>query len=517
MVRSRLTIGAFAIAAVVAISGCGGGGSSDPTAADLAVPGSVVYLEAKLNPPASLKADVNSLAQAVAGINDLGGYIANKLESSAREKGDTLDFSSEVEPWLGSDAGIAFKRLVDGDLAEPLIAVATTNPEATAKFVNEHAGQGTESFRDATYEGIQFKVGGSENSAIGVIDQFLVIADGQKQFEAAVDAQQGDSLADEDRFEQTISAASEGSIADIYVDVGKLIGQGEGEIDPQAGQVLESSGIDPSEATAVASLLPGPEQLEIDVSSDLGDEEAPSGDASKLLGTLPASSAAAFATTDFGDQLKEAIDNLDETGVPPQLKPNQLKSTLSAAGIDLDEIAASIEEAAVFAEGTGRDDLGGALVLTTSSEQTAKAVASLGTLLRTSRVPGVTAVSGQASGFSIRSKKLGPKPVVIIANGERIAVGYGLAQALEGVNGESGATLDGSATYKAAVSSLDGTPISAFADGPAALRLAEALVPRSNTDFWEVQPYLKNVDYVAIGTGREDDFATARIIAGVGK
>jgi uncharacterized protein DUF3352 len=517
MVKSRLTIGVLAITAAIAIAGCGGGGSS-PSAAQFATPGSVVYLEAKLNLPASTKADVNTLAQTIAGIKDLGSYIVTKLESSAQSGGGKLDFASEVEPWLGSNAGLAFKRLQDGELAEPLIAIATTDPEATEKFVDKQAEGSDEKFRSASYEGIDFKVGGAEDDAIGVVDQFLLIADGEKQFKAAVDASQGDSLADEDQFEETISAASSDSVADVYLDVGGLIDQGKGEVDPQARELLDSSGINPSEATAVASVLPGPEQIEIDFSSDLNGKTAPAGDASKLLGSLPAGALAAFAGTDFGAQLKEAIDNLDATGIPPDVKPNQLKSTLSAAGIDLDKIADSIEEAAVFAEGTNRDDLGGALVLTTSSTEATKAITSLGILLRSARVAGVTAVSGQASGFSIHSKELGRKPLVVLTKGDRIAIGYGLAQALTVVTaGQAAATLDGSAAYKDAVSSLDGTPISGFADGPAALQLAEALVPHSNTDFWDAQPYLKNVRYVAVGTRSEDEVVTARVIAGVGR
>jgi hypothetical protein len=517
MLKSRLTIGALAIVAVIAIAGCGGGGGSTPSAAQFAAPGSVVYLEAKLSLPASTKAEVDSLAQTIAGIKDLSSYIVTKLEGSAQESGATLDFASEVEPWLGSDAGVSFKRVQDGELAEPLIAIATTNPEATQRFVDEQASQSSNDFRGASYEGIDFEVGGAEDNAVGVVDEFLLIADGEKQFKAAVDASQGDSLADEDRFEEAISAASNDSVADVYLDVGGLIGQGEGEIDPQAGELLSSSGLDPGEATAVASVLPGPEQIEIDFSSDLNGQKAPAGDASKLLGGLPAGSLAAFAGTDFGEQLKEAINNLDAAGIPPQVKPHQLKSTLSAAGIDLEKIADSIEEAAVFAEGTNRDDLGGALVLTSSSTEATKAIADLGTLLRSARVPGVTAVSGKASGFSIRSDELGPKPVVVVAKGDRIAIGYGLAPALAALAAGSGSTLEGTAAYKEAVSSLDGTPISGFADGPAALRLAEALVPRSKTDFWEAQPYLKKIRYIAIGTGSEDEIATARVIAGVGE
>ena len=54
-----------------------------------------------------------------------------------------------------------------------------------------------------------------------------------------------------------ISAASDGSLADVYVDVRRLIDQSGGPIDPQARPVLQNAGIDPSEATAVASVGPG--------------------------------------------------------------------------------------------------------------------------------------------------------------------------------------------------------------------------------------------------------------------
>ena len=43
----------------------------------------------------------------------------------------------------------------------------------------------------------------------------------------------------------------------------------------------------------------------------------------------------------------------DSTGIPGSLPPNQLKSTLKAAGIDLDKIAASLDDAAVAALGFG--------------------------------------------------------------------------------------------------------------------------------------------------------------------
>jgi hypothetical protein len=522
MIKTRLSISALAVLAALAVIGCGGSGSdgsgSDSAGpASLAAPGSLVYVEGDLKPTGALKSNVDSVANKIAGIDNLGEFVVSELESSAGSEGEPVNFATEVEPWLGKTAGVSFERLVGSELSDPLIAIQTTDAKATQAFIDKQAGGGKDSYKDLSYEGIDFKVGGSEGNAIGVIGEWAVIAGGDKAFKAAVDASNGDSLADEDRFATAFDAASNGSLADVYVDVGGVLKQSGDTIDSQAQEILQSSGIDPSEATAVASVIPGSDQIEVDLSSDLGGEKAPSGDVSKLLGTMPAGSVAAFAVSGFGEQVEEAIDNLDESGIPPELPPNKLKSTLSQAGIDIDKIAASLEDAAVYAEGNSRKTLGGALVVTANGEEAAEAIAALGTLLRGARVPGVTAVSGKASGFSIRSSELGGKPIVVVAEEGRIAIGYGLAETLQGLELGSGPTLSGSAAYKAAVSSLGSTPISAYVNGAGALHLAEALVPRSKTDFWEAVPYLKKIEYLALGAGPGNEPATAKLIAGLEK
>ncbi len=519
MIKTRRLLPALAapLAAALVFAGCGGSDSSSSDLAGFAAPGSLVYIEGKVQPSGELKSNVDSLAKAVGGIDDLGEYVVSKLEDSARGDDEPLDYAKEVEPWLGEKAGVAFRGLEDGDLTESVVAVESTDVAATQEFVDRQAKQSKVPYKDASYEGIDFKVGGSEGNAIGVVGESLVMAeDGESGFKAAVDASNGESLADEARFEDAISAASDGSLADAYVDVGGLIEASGNGIDPQAQEALENAGIDPSEATAVASVVPGSDQVEIDLSSDLGGEEAPSGDASELIGSLPADSFVALGAAGFGDQLKEAIDELDAEGIPGQVPPKQLKSTLSAIGIDLDKIATSLEDGAVFAQGSGKGSLGGALVLTSDSGEAAKTVANLGVLLRRSGASGVTAVtSGGASGFSIRTAELGEKPLVVVAKGDRVAIGYGLAPALQGLAPEGGETLSGVASYKAAVAALGDTPISGFVDGPGALRLAEALVPPSETDFQEAKRYLKSIEYIAIGTGNSDGLATAKLIVGV--
>jgi Protein of unknown function (DUF3352) len=520
MVKIRYSIPVLAAIVALLVAGCGGSDSSSGGSelANLAAPGSLVFVEGELRPKGELKQNVDSVARSFTGGEGLGQFVISELESSARQDGESLDFAKEVEPWLGEKGGVAFEHLDGGELSEPLILIETTNTAAAQSFIDKRASQGKSTSKDVSYEGVGFKVGGSEDNAVGLIGETVVLAQSEKEFKAAVDASKGESLGGEDRFQNAIANASDGSLADIYVDIGGIVDQSEnGETAEQAKGVLEASGIEPDEATAVASVIPQSNQIVVDLSSELNGEKAPAGDASKLLGTLPASSFAAASFSEFGEQLKEAIDNLDEEGAPPDLEPGELKDTLSQAGIDLDKIAGSLDEGAVFAEGNSRDSLSGALVVTSKSSEAAEAIASFGTLLRGARVPGITVVSGKASGFSISSSKLGGKPIVIVAKGDQIAIGYGLAPALAVLNGGSGPTLSSTPGYKSAVSALGKTPISAYVDGPAALQLAEALVPRSKTDFWEAVPYLKKITYIGIGRGANDEVATAKLIAGIGK
>jgi len=517
MTRTRLALPVLAALAALAIAGCGGGGESSSDLAGFAAPGSLVFVEGKLRPTGELKSNADAIASRVAGADSLGALIVEKLEGSARDDGEPFDFATEVEPWLGEEGAVAFKTVdAENNPTEMVLAVETTDPGAAQEFVDSRAEASRKPYADGSYEGVDFKVGGSEGQAVGMVEDFLVIAEDERVFKAAVNAWKGESLADESRFQDTISNASDGSLADVYLDLGGLMKATEGKFEQQAGQLFKGAGVDLSEATAVASVIPGSDRVEVALSSELsGAERPPQGNASELIGSLPANAFAAVGFAEFSDRLKESLNELDKEGIPGKVPPNQLKSTLGAMGIDLDKLADSLEEGAIFAQGKSRDSLEGALVLTSGSKEAAQTVANLGVLLRNTGTPGVTAVtSSGASGFSVRSEELGEKPLVVVAKGERVAIGYGLAPALAGLSSE-GETLSEKASYKAAVAALGDTPISGFVDGPAALELAEALVPHSKTGFWEAVPYLKKIEFVAIGSGSEGEMATAKLIAGL--
>ena len=516
--KPRPLLAALALAALLVLAAGCGGGSSGSGVAELAPPGAPVFVEGTLQPSGEMKSNADAIAERVAGIDNLGEYVVEKLESSARNDGEPVDFAKEIEPWLGERAGVFFEQLEEGNEFSGVGAIVeSTDTGATQEFIDTQVKTGEDPYKAASYEGVDFEVGGSEGNAIGVVGDFLVIAEGEKVFTEAVDASNGESLAAEDTFAKAISAASDGSLADVYVDVGKLIDQSGGQISPTARQSLGNAGIDPSEATAVASIVPGSDQVAVEFNSDLAGQEAPIGDASSLLGELPGDAFAGIAVSGFGKQLNEAIDSLDKQGIPGTIPPGQLKRGLKQLGIDLEGLANSAQDAGVFATGNSKGSLGGALVLSTKGSQATATVSSIVTLLRSAHVKGVSVLGGKYAGFSVHSAELGDKPLVVAAREGRIAIGYGLPATLDGLLAEKGKgkTLSEDPAYSDAVASLGDTPIAGFADGPAALSLADSLIPSSDEGFEEAKKYLKSIRFLALGSASQDELATAKLIIGL--
>jgi hypothetical protein len=513
----------FAVGALIfALAGCGGGGDSSSDPASVVPAGAPVFIEAKLQPEAKIAANVEALAKQVAGIDNLGETIVEKLESSVDPGEEPLDFGKEIEPWLGEKAGLYIEGY-DGDEFETGgVAIETTDSGAAEEFLEKRVESGDEKVKSDSYEGVDYFAGTGEEAGktYGVDGDFILYGETEKAFKEMVDAAKGESLADQDTFSSATADAPSGSLADIFVDIGGLIEEAGNNIDAESQVFLDTVGIDPKDATAELSLVPGAEQVEIDLTSNVTGKNPQGGDASKLLESLPGGSFAALAAPDFGKQLGEAIDRLDAQGIPGELEPNELKSSLEAAGIDLDQIAASIGGIGVFAQGNTEANLGGSVVLeTTNAKEATNTVANIGLLLRASGTAGVTAVNGQVSGFSIRADNLGPQPIVVAAKGERIAIAYGLAAAVQALNAGQSATLGQNPEFKEAVAALGDTPISGFVAGPAALQVARQMLLSSEQSegFEEAEPYLEKIGYVGIGATAAGELTTAKLIVGLTK
>ncbi len=370
----------------------------------------------------------------------------------------------------------------------------STDRAAARRFVDRQPAE------RRSYRGVEFKVGA--DSAFGLIGDLVVFADSAAGFRDAVDASEDESLSGEARYEGAVADSPDGSLAEIYLDLGRMAGQFQSLFGSQALGLLALTAIDPG-TTLAASVIPHERTLEVDISSSF-DATAPGGGASEALEALPVDVIAAAGIPGFGEQLETAIDSLARKGIPGELGPGELEGALRAAAVDLEQVASGLGDAGAFVDGERR--LGGALVVEADDpEQARSAVAEVGLFLRRSGIPGVTALGGGRSGFSIsEEERFGGRPVVVATAGARIAIGYGLAPAVRGLDTETD-SLAGSPAFREAAAALGQTPISAFVDGPAALRLASAMAPPGEENFRKARPYLEKISSVGIGPAGEGD------------
>ncbi|MBS1879043.1 MAG: DUF3352 domain-containing protein [Actinobacteria bacterium] len=509
------------LAALVAalVAGCGGDSSSaekDP--AEAAPPTASVFVEAKIQPDGEIAENVDSLAEKVAGIENVGALITEEIEKAASAEGQQLDFEKEIEPWLGEEVGL-FLQEYDGENFNGVGGALQVSDEGEAEsFLGEKIEAGGEKLKDGEYEGVKFK-SQADGTAFGFSEGLLLYAQDEKVFKQMIDALKGENLAGADAFDEATENEPDGSVANVYVDIGGLIDEAGQGIEAETQLGLEVLGIEPKGSTALVSLVPGSETLEIDLNSNLTSSTAAGGDASDLLGSLPAGSVVAFATAEYGKSLQQMIDRVDENGIPGQIPPHQFKSSLEQSGIDLESIIGSIGDVGAFVEGNGQRNLGGALVIeSTNPTEAQNTVKNLGLLLRATGTPGITAISeGGLSGFSIRAPELGSKPLVVAAGGSKIAISYGPKPATAALSGKAG-TLADDPTFKAAQEALGGTPISAFVNGRSAVQLIETLTsPLEQAELMEAKPYLDKLGYVAVGGSSSDHSTTAKIVAGLAK
>lgn len=510
------------LAAALVVAGCGGGsggGGGEP--AGLAPKNAPVYLALNLAPEAKVSEELDALTKNVLGIENVGEFVAEKLENAALGSGEKFNFEEEVEPWLGERAGMYLAGYDGNDFHGYGLAIETTNAGEAEEFLEtrvEADHEEGEEGEEGEFEGDKYWVEPEDESVLGMVGDYVVFGETKADFEEMVEAFEGEGLNESPKYKKAIESAGSDGIGYVYVDIGGLIEQAKGSIPAESKAVFDLVGIEPQKATAVATVVPHSEQIEVDVSSNLGKATASSGDASKLLESLPATAVFGFASSEFGKSFGEGIDELSEKGIPGQIEPGELKGALELVGINLDQIAESIGDVGGFAEGSNSANLDGAIVLETDNASEAKnTVSSVGTLLRDAGTKGVTVISGELSGFSVHAAELGPKPLIVGAAGEKIVIAYGPKAAAQALRTNI-KTLGTTADFEAAKGALGSTPISAFIDGGPGLKLVEALLPPSKqAELAEAKPYLQKITYAAIGSEAKGSTTTAKVIIGLQK
>jgi Protein of unknown function (DUF3352) len=510
--KARLALFAIAIVAMLAFAGCGGGGSSDTDPASLAPADAPLYIQGVLRPQGKLKSDTEALASAISGFADpsaeLIGQIDKELNNEPTLSGKQLSYAKDIEPWLGEQAGVFVEGFQDDPPAAAI--VSTTDVKAAQAFVEDGKQKGDE---DRSYKGVDY-VFDPDGTAAGVVGDFVVIGN-EKAFKDAVDVSDGaDALSGQDEFTNAMDWASSGSLADVYLSLDG-VARAIRTANPASATTVQAAIGDLSGKAVLVSLTPSSDQAELDLTTDL-EGGVTSVDLSALVGTFPADSFAAIATPNLGDRIQKAITQLEDAGVEGVSK-EAIDQQLAALGTSLDEITKSLGDLGIFAEGSDKESLQGAAVITTDNPGTAKGlIGNISNLALNSGDRGISRAD-VGTGLTITSpEQLGPQPLTVTTEGNRIVIGYG-AKATEQALSGGGATLSGTSSFKAAVKALGGTSLSGFVALPAVFRLAGSLGANSDPGFQKAKRYLDALTFLAFGSGTDGDLTTSKIVIGVQK
>jgi hypothetical protein len=372
----RLLSGSAVLA--IALAGCG----SDEEAADaFSGPAGVmpadtpIYVEATIRPEGEQADDLDTLLSElgelplVGDIGDPGDLLIGQLESQAEAAGIDFSYADDVEPWLGEKAGIGISApSADASSSEEVsdsfvAAVETTDEEAARDSIDSLlAKDESVTYEEDEYEGVSYVSAPGDTYRIGVFDGHVVLAP-PDDFEASVDASQGESLAASEKVADSLAQLDESSLVSLVVDLDQLTSfastPGDAEEIEQAKEALPEFF---DGTLAISAGLSAGDQIYLDYVTPLFDGQPEAG-ASPLLDSAPGDSLGAFALADvgsFGPPIADLFQQFEDAGADLEDFP---EGGIAAAfeeqtgGISFDDATAAIGDASLWVRGDLPDDL----------------------------------------------------------------------------------------------------------------------------------------------------------------
>jgi uncharacterized protein DUF3352 len=520
MIRAA-SLAALSLLAALVVA-CGGGAASGDADPASAVPANaMLYAEVVIRPEGDLREDALDAAGKVLSTDDPEGKLREFVDKAFAESGDAdLDYDRDIKPWLGERAALWLSQRVDedGDPSGAAVIDVTSGEDAMGSIrrgVEADGGKLTK----RSHNGVDYEVDESDNTAVGVVDDELLLIGPEAELKASIDAQKGDSLAEADRYKKGVDALDDERLAHFYMDLRTLFQlaakSSPGDTDFQAfEQFFPIDKLPP----IVGSFQANGERLALDVAvrGDSLKQMGPlaagwGGGSTDLVKELPGDAWAAFGTPDYGETIKQTLNAYAGMLGGPAMK-QQLQSQY---GIDIDaDVLDWIGDVALFVRGDTLQSLDGAAVIQVKdSGKAERGFTKLVGLLQAAG--GVQAkpvkVDGADTAFSVSSPDL-PKPIVLARSSERVVIAYGGDAAKAAFSPSS--KLGDSELYGAATDALGDVDPALMLSMPAVVKLAEAS-GSTDAEFEQAKPYLDAYDVIAYGIESGDDGGKFRLVAGL--
>ena len=185
-----LTTSCVALALGLAACGSesGAGGDADPASL---VPAAVpMYFEATIRPEGEQREDVLAAAGKIMRTDDPAGKIRELVDDGFED--DDLTWERDFAPWVGERAGV---WATDSPARSNVVGIISVRDEdAAAKALPKLQDDGERK----DYKGNEYILDDS-GTAAGLVDGFMVVGEPQG-FQAVIDAQDGDRLAESERY-----------------------------------------------------------------------------------------------------------------------------------------------------------------------------------------------------------------------------------------------------------------------------------------------------------------------------
>ena len=505
----RLRALPFLVAALCALflAACGSTGDPDAQPASIVPASAPVYFEVTVRPEGDVRADVEAAARKIFRQEEPVAELRRLIDQGLAE--EQVSFEEDIEPWLGRRLGLVVTNVAQDEPDVAVVAAVEDTEKAIDSFVaaRARATEGEGKFEERSYNGTDYLLDAKDGTGLAEVGEFVVFAD-EPLLGQIIDAQEdGEMLADDERFSQAREAVGEG-IGFGYVNLQALLdlaGQ-EGAVPPQTLQPLrEFIG-----ESAALSLTAQESAVALDFAT-FGAKPQPGADPGAVassLQALPADSLVGLGLGDVGDQIEL---QLTASG----LGPNVLGQVEQATGLNVQEDLLSwMGQGSAFVQGTGIGDLGGALIVGTDDRQaTLDALEKVEPLLEAQDAEVEQVDEDGIEGLEARFEGL-PLPVYLVVADERFLVAVGDA-ALDSAAQPQG-TLGEDQGFKQAAGSLgEGLQPNFYASVPGLVALAESFGLAQDPSFQQARPYLDAFTAIVGGTAREGEVSRSRIALGL--
>lgn len=510
--------GAYAIASFFA--------PAEDRAADYTPKNAAFYVNLFLEPSNSQKMALEDLVAkfpAAGTLEEARDKIVDLLDEGLSEVG--LAFEQDVEPWLGNQIALFATAPEDpGREPDAAVLIATEDAGATSDAIDKAIAESDSEAMEETYKGIDYKVDSTASPAerggrnvTGIVGDFMVVGT-ETAFRAAVDASNGESLIDSDRFEEATGSLTEDRLALYYVDGREFLKTlPEEDLPPsflnEFGPLVEQAQAGVAVARSDRFLFETASKVPDDRSYGLLTRNA--AEDQGLLPDLPGNAWGAFSAPGFGDVVRMFYDRLDSLGLSDVSSAQVAAEFRTMTGLDLEQDVLSwIGDLGLFVQGTDLRSLrGGAVIETRDQQSSTQTIRTLAGLLRRFGAPVAPLDFGGFQGFSLRDPSL-PDAFNVVA-AERVVIAYGNDATRAALEGRD--AMKNSGMFAAAQEALgDGYVVSGIIDIGAVLELTDNLgATESKTYQEDVKPLLDPLSLLVFGSKLEGDTVLQRVIIGV--